>query len=336
MAATLRSKATASLGSYIKEVDAAKRPRFPTYSEQANRSRRTYHRNLFTKPLAEVLDPESLATLETRAKSALDPDRYRSRQVLKSYLSDLYGQPIPSDSFDHARDNFARKNLGMTGDTSDKAVFAQLQKTHTDEITTEKTMAEATGNLFVSTLEGVAGRSVYPEQFHGGEQQHRRRTLRSHVDAKTEWQRIAPTIPEALRPQAEEQFLRTHREARRLAVKIRPAVDQLEALFASKATTPGGENLFSDEMAQALDSLPDDPAERDAGLLGMLARRLKSWPQDQRSVIGRVFSEGITRGTFRGARGVSDTFTTLSATAAADATSALGINDDPDKPSRPT
>jgi hypothetical protein len=180
-----------------------------------------------------VLDPESFATLETRAKSALDPDRYRSRQVLKSYLSDLYGQPIPSDSYDHARDNFARKNLGMTGDTSDKAVFAQLQKTHTDEITTEKTMAEATGNLFVSTLEGIAGRSVYPETFMGGDAGTPRRTPQAApVDAKAEWQRIAPTIPEGLRPQAEEQFLRTHREARRLAVKIRPAVDHLESLFA--------------------------------------------------------------------------------------------------------
>ena len=330
---TLRSQAKASLGSYIREVDAAQRPRFPTYSEQANRSRRTYHRKLFTKPLAEVLDPESFATLETRAKTSLDPDRYRSRQVLKSYLSDLYGQPIPSDSYDHARDNFARKNLGMTGDTSDKAVFAQLQKTHTDEITTEKTMAEATGNLFVSTLEGIAGRSVYPETFMGGDAGTPRRSPQAPtVDAKAEWQRIAPTIPEALRPQAEEQFLRTHREARRLAVKIRPAVDHLESLFASKANTPGGENLFSEEMALAFDSLPDNPTERDA-VLGSLARRLKSWPQDQRSVVGRVFGEGITRGTFRGARGVSDAFTTLSATAAADATSAFGINNDPDKPS---
>ena len=327
---TMRSQAEASLRSYVGEVDAGKRPRFPTFSEQANRSRRTYHRNLFTKPLAEALDPVAFATLETRAKTSLDPDRYRSRQVLKSYLSDLHGQPIPSEHYDFARDRFARNNLGMTGDTSDKAVFAQLQKTNADEIATEKTMADATGNLFVSTLEGVAGRSVFPM---GGEAGAPRRTPQAPpVDAKAEWQKIAPTIPEALRPKAEEQFLRTHREARRLAVKIRPAVDRLESLFASKASTPGGENVFSDEMAQAFDSLPDNPAERDA-VLGTLARRLKSWPQEQRSVIGRVFGEGIARGTFRGARGVSDAFTTLSATAAADATSALGINDDPDKPS---
>ncbi len=330
---TMRTKAKASLASYVVEVDAAKRPRFPTFSEQANRSRRAYHRNLFTKPLAEALDPESFASLESRAKTSLDPERYRSRQVLKSYLGDIFGQPIPAESFDHARDMFARKNLGMTDDTSDKAVFARLQKINADEIATEKTMATASDGLFRNTLEGIAGRSVYSDWLTGGDAGTPRRTPQAPpVDGKAEWEKIAPTIPEALRPQAQEQFLRTHREARRLAVKIRPAVDHLEALFASKASTPGGENLFSDEMAQAFDSLPDVPAERDA-VLGSLARRLKSWPQDQRSVIGRVFGEGITRGIYRGSRGVSDAFTTLAASAAADATSALGINDDPDKPS---
>ena len=330
---TMRTKAKASLASYVGEVDAAKRPRFPTFSEQANRSRRAYHRNLFTKPLAEALDPESFASLESRAKTSMDPERYRSRQVLKSYLGDIFGQPIPANQYDHARQIFARKNLGMTDDTSDKAVFARLQKINADEIASEKTMATASDDLFRNTLEGIAGRSVYSNELLGADAGTPRRTPQAPpVDGKAEWEKIAPTIPEALRPQAQEQFLRTHREARRLAVKIRPAVGRLEALFASKASTPGGENLFSDEMALAFDSLPDVPAERDA-VLGSLARRLKSWPQDQRSVIGRVFGEGITRGIYRGSRGVSDAFTTLAGNAAADATSALGINDDPDKPS---
>ena len=137
---TMRRQATETLRSYTERSRAYDRPLFPKATAKANAQRNEFVRGLFTKDLVDVLPPEKHAILEARAKHATDPDAYRARQVLKSYLAQTTGAKISPRKFDFARQRFA-KQLGMKGDLSDKSVFAEIQQRYREHDNTTKGLA---------------------------------------------------------------------------------------------------------------------------------------------------------------------------------------------------
>ena len=259
------------------------RPLFPTYSAQANKARADYHRSLFTKPLADVLDPEAVARIDTRAKLARDPDRYRARAVVKSYLQDLTGSPIPPEKFDQVRGLFARQHLGLKEDTSDKAVFEALRARYTEEEATIGTIGKHSQEIFAATLAGKTGNPLEA------------------------WAAVAPEIPERLRPAAREEFLANHRAARRLNRKLAPVVDKMATSLKALRDTAretGSETGLGYLWEEAADQLPDNPQERGLAL-AMLAQRMETWDPDERAVFSRAIA-AAGRGVRQAGRGFFD------------------------------
>ncbi len=280
---TPRQIATRNLQSYAAERREYGRPLFPTYSAQANKKRADYHRSLFTKPLADVLDPEAVARIDARAKLASDPDRYRSRAVLKSYLQDLTGTPIPPEKFDQVRGLFARQHLGLKEDTSDKAVFEALRARYTEEEATIGTIGKHSQEIFAATLAGKAGNPLEA------------------------WNAVAPEIPERLRPAAREEFLANHRAARRLNRKLAPSVDKMAVTLKALRDTAretGNEIGLQDLWTEAADMLPDNPQERGLAL-AMLAQRMETWTPDDRATFSRAVA-AAGRGLRQAGRGLFD------------------------------
>jgi hypothetical protein len=286
---TARAIAREKLAAYTAERRQYGRPVFPVEAARANKARADYHRGLFLKPLEEALPPDSFAAMEARAKLASDPERYRARQVLKSYLSDVFGTKLAPEQFDQARAHFAKQHLGLKDDLGDKAVFAALRARYAEDEATMGTIDEASRKVFADTL-----------------------TAPALSDPRKAWEAVAPTIPERLRPAAREEFLANAREARRVKRKLEPGVTKAEktlrALRDTSLETGTGETGLGYLWEEAADALPDDPQERGLAL-AMLAERMNAWPEDERAAatraldaIGRGFRQA-GRGFFDGARG---------------------------------
>lgn len=307
-----------ALRSYADERRRYGRPLFPTFTAEDNRKRAEWHRGLFTKPLDQVLDPVAYARMESRAKQTSDPDRYRARMVLKSYFNDVLGGKIAKDSFNRFRMDYARQHLGLTAsEATDTAVFAALQKRFGEEAKADKDLDLARRDIWGKTFEHFAGTSRQPrtlskqvttpaEQVTQNPDGSLTKTpttstrtvdepqVPAAVDIMAEWQKIAPSFPEHLRDSARDAFLREHRTARRTARRIKPTVDAIEDelrfLIDYSRDQSGEFAALGDVWRRAAGKMPDDPNERSL-VKAALARRMESWPYDERSTLQRHFGE---------------------------------------------
>lgn len=321
---TLRSFHQQALESYVGERRAFGRPIFPTRTAEANRVRAEYHRNLFSKPLDEVLQPEDFARMQKRAKMAADPDRYQARMVLKSYLNDVNGSPIPAESFDRYRIDFARQNLGLKGLPDDKTVFAALKDRTTQDVDADKALDGLRSEINARTLESALGASVVPatkeEWQKDGDslvaKQVPAMPAPDAINPVAEWAKVRDQFPERVREAARESFFRQYRESRELGRRIRPTVDKIERVLRGIAKG-SSDMVYEGNFAQAWDDagamLPDDPREQ-ALIRSALAQRMQAWGQDERGVLERSLATGVrgvkeySRGVFSEARASGENF----------------------------
>ena len=116
-----------ALKSYVDERSKYGHELFPNVLAQQNKKRNEYLAGLYTKPLDQALDADTYANIDKVAKYTNDPEEFKQRAANRAYLSAVSGADIPLDKYDLTRTVYAQEHLGLSADTSDKAVFSAIQ-----------------------------------------------------------------------------------------------------------------------------------------------------------------------------------------------------------------
>lgn len=254
---TGRQEARKTLKAYVDRSRAFNRPLFPEATARANKKRNEYTRRLFTEDLADVLDPEQHAALEQRAKHATNPEAYRSRQILKTYLNSAAGQTIPAGKFDFARDQFAAQ-LGLKDDTSDSAVFQEIRRRYQEH-------ADTTAKL--ETVAGFIDDNVFS-------------TNPAHNGGDFITRRINELVgdfPERLQNDARSELLNHYRKTRDLKRTTKPVADRIVRYIGQAMILRG------DEAAAATDTDGVDLSQDPEILEDAVDQLLKLSPQEQQA-----------------------------------------------------
>jgi hypothetical protein len=300
---TTRTVAQAVLRSYYDERKGKGLQVFPNKTAEANKRRGEFRRNIFLKPLDEVMEPEDAARLEELSKRSSDPDRYKERQILKGYLADRFGGSIPEDQYDRIRHVFARQDLKLTGATDDRAVFAALRDRTTKESEADTMLDGLRKDIKFRTLSSALAGAAVPAD---------------PINPVEEWRKVRDQFPEHVQEAAREALFRDHREARELARRVKPTVDKIEGIL--RGIRDGSANMvyegnFSGSWDKAGELLPDDPREQ-ALIRDVLAERMKSWGEDERGTLVRSIASGVrgvkdvARGFYGQARASGENFAT--------------------------
>jgi hypothetical protein len=272
---TFRKQATQQLQTYTEARRAHNLPLFPSRTAQQQAATGAHHAALFTKPLEEALTPTQFQALESRAKLSADPDRFKQRQVLATYLSSLAGAPIPPGKLDRAISAYGRTNLGLE-DGSTPAVFTEIQRRHQENADTTKGLGPMLNDTAAAIYRGEA------------------------------WEMPdLAAIPERLRPGVRDELQRTAYESRRTAAQVRPLADSLYkwALVEQRRMTEAQEASDADpadtppiplSLSEATERFQQLDITQQAALLYQVEARLDALPAEQRATATRAWL-GISR-----------------------------------------
>ena len=229
----VKLQAQTQLADYVRtrRVQDPEAPLFPTVAGQAERMRTERLASLLTQPLADVLPAETFAALEARAATAPDPDAYRARQIVKTFIQAQTGQPLPPAKYDFVRASLARQ-LGT--ENTDTAVHSALRTRYTEHAQATEKLTAFASDIQAAELTGNAQQAADLQ----------RQTLEA--------------LPDHLRPAAMEELFRARREARdlkrRTAGKARSlarflAREQLRGAEADAIGADAGDNAAADPVA---------------------------------------------------------------------------------------
>ena len=267
---TFRKQATQQLQTYTEARRAHNLPLFPSRTAQQQAATGAHHAALFTKPLEEALTPTQFQALESRAKLSADPDRFKQRQVLATYLSSLAGAPIPPGKLDRAISAYGRTNLGLE-DGSTPAVFTEIQRRHQENADTTKGLGPMLNDTAAAIYRGEA------------------------------WEMPdLAAIPERLRPGVRDELQRTAYESRRTAAQVRPLADSLYkwALVEQRRMTEAQEASDADpadtppiplSLSEATERFQQLDITQQAALLYQVEARLDALPAEQRATATRAW-----------------------------------------------
>lgn len=257
-----KAEALDTLRTYTERSRAHDRPLFPEATQRANRQRRDTLAALIDGEPADFLGADKAAAFEQQAQSAPDPERFQARLRVKAYLEGLSGTQIAPDAYDLARDRYARQ-LGLEGDTSDKAVLAHLrERTSRHQALTAELEATA-GHLTENILNGTFDREEARERI--------RQTAKS----------LDPATREAF---TTELFLH-ERKVSDLRRAARPIADRFLRYLAEDAERrKGGQEITAERTAdtsgdpryfqEAIDQFLDLDPETQAAVGSLLSRDL--------------------------------------------------------------
>lgn len=263
------------LASYVKQARAYNRPLF---SSQTNdlRIKQNAHTNALLEgtgddSLKKALAPDQFAALTQRAKLAPDPEAYKARAINAQILATAYGSPIKPDMLDTARNHYAKTVLKMSGDTSDKAVYSELQKRKGTMKFADELVSKASEQYFQDTAAG----SVKPFE---------------------EYTAVLSAIPDDdLREQATNELRLTRRRITSLNQSVAPIASALfnyvvkDAGRADAVQIDTAVNYIGSEI-EAANRFMKLSSEQQAAVMGIIAARTKNMPPDPRTGMQRAGS----------------------------------------------
>ena len=109
-----RDELTGTPRSYVETRRASGLPVFPNRTAMENRRRNTYLRDLYTKPITEILPAEAAAKVTERQAIHPDPEAYLAREINRTFLSATTGRNLDGNNLDLVRDLYAKQNLGLS------------------------------------------------------------------------------------------------------------------------------------------------------------------------------------------------------------------------------
>jgi hypothetical protein len=277
---TPRELAVETLGAYRAHREKAGLPLFPATTAALRKAATEHHRKLFAglDKLGDALAPEQLAQVESMAKLAPDPDAFRARAVVRQYLGDMTGGKVTPETFDFARDNYARTELGLKDDTGDVAVYNAISNRHREN----DAAATATADLSRAAFE---------------------RIITTGDDDKEARDLGISLLGESHRAGALEAYYAATHEARTIRRRNKPVVDEIKGIVAeamAEDATDGYKPIDTKEagiwkrLDALADKLPDHPQER-AVVLAMLQAEWQKLPKADMEALGR-FYVGLGRG----------------------------------------
>ena len=261
------------LSKYVKQSRAYDRPLFPKQSAEQRAQLNAHTSKLLAGTdddnLKAALTPEQFSALTQRSKLAPDPDGYRARAINAQILATAYGKPVKPDMLDIARDHYAKNVLKMTGDTSDKAVYAKLQSRQKEMHAADEIVRNSTEQYFQDTASGA----VQPfEKYTAG---------------------LAAITDPDLRQNAENEIRLTRRRITDLNRSVAPIAQSLfnyvtrDADRADAMQIDTAANTIPDEVTAVNKFIKLSP-EQQSAVVGIIAARSANMPEDPRSPMSRL------------------------------------------------
>lgn len=257
----------ATLDSYRQYRRARNLPLFPTRTAAANRERADFLRNIYTKPLADVLPPDQYSIISDAATASGSPDEFLQGQVNRTFLSAVTNQPLEGAAYIATRELYARQHLGLTGEVTDAAFFNAIKTRHLEDDATSQKITEASKAAFLATLDGTP----------------------------TDTAAALATLPDTARRAAAQSIQAARIQAEELRRRSKPAVDAIASMVqAIKESPVNQEASIRQNIVSMAANLSDRREERDVEL-AILAAEFKKLPEESRTLIDRILS-GIERG----------------------------------------
>lgn len=284
-------------------------PVFPNRTVKANAARNNYLRDIFVKPLDQVLPPEAAQKLTVREKLHPEPERYRAREVNRAFLSAIAGKPLTGDSLDLVRDRYAKEHLGLKGDTSDKAVFSAIRGRHLEDAEDSKKFSGAISAALEKRL-ATAGAfqrdddmtdKPTPQGIIPADWQAPRKPL-EWVPTPEERDAILANVSERNRPEYRKRWNDAQRELTRITRKHGRTVEEITQSVMGIRDRSNPERAAVFDVDALARKLPDDPREREV-VMAMIGNALSSLPEDERNALVRIAS-GVQRGVKEAAGGI--------------------------------
>ena len=301
---TARQKATETYKAYFEHRQAKGLEPFPTMKVQAAEAMQGEFRKAYSglDTLKDNLKPEQWQQLELGGAGSQDPQEFHARAINANFFRSMVGREIPPENLSAVRDAYARDQLGLQGEVTDKAVYQAIQSRHQQD--------DADAKAFSATLQDHIGRRLDTMgKVDTAAPTDMSQTPQGKVPVgwtppkkSLEWipttedrDKALEAISERNRPAFRAKWNEAQREINRLARKAAPMVEMMAGAverFQGSDQPDAWTREFIDQWAA---KLPDEPKER-AMVLSMLGNKLSNLPTDQTEAwrrIGRSASRGM-------------------------------------------
>ena len=264
----------------------------PLFAEQTTiqRAKQTLHTQKLLAgldKLPEVLSPEQVKALDERAKLHPDPDAYRARQINRALLDMAYGKKVKPESYEMARDHYAKTVLGSTTPLDDKAFYSAMQGRAQKQQGAEKLLGEKLESLLSDTVSGK---------------------LRDTEAYIAEVKESMPDLDDTTLENIGMEMRLKRRQFRELKRTVEPIAKALTAFTFARGdradaitpqTTEGASPIPQSEFDAAQRFMALTPEQRTM-TAAIIAQQVESMPEDQRPAAlraalgaGRTFHKGV-------------------------------------------
>jgi hypothetical protein len=281
-----------TLRDYATTARAYNRPLFAEAAtlQRANQTRHTQKLLAGLDKLPEALTPEQNKALDERAKLHPDPDAYRARQINRTLLDMAYGKKVKPESYELARDHYAKTVLGSTTPLDDKAFYSAMQGRAQKQQGAEKLLGEKLESLLSDTI--------------AGKQWNIKTYLGEIKDAQ-------PDLDDTTLENIEAELRLKRRQFSDLKRTVTPIAQALTAFTFARGdradaiqNTPGSAPVPQSEFEAAQRFMALTPEQRTM-TAAMIAQSLETMPEDQRPAPLRALL-GAGRTTYNMVQGVAD------------------------------
>lgn len=281
-----------TLRDYTLTARAYNRPLFAesTQLQRADQARYTQKLLGGLDKLSSALTPEQVKSLDARANLHPDPDAYRARQINRTLLDMAYGKKVKPESYELARNHYAKTVLGSTTPLDDKAFYAALQGRAQKQQNAEKLLGEKLESLLSDTISGKAG------------------DIKSYV---TQIKDTMPDLDDSTLENIENELRLKRRQFSELKRTVTPIAQALTAFTMARGdradaivNTPGSAPVPQSEFEAAQRFMALTPEQRTM-TAAMIAQSLETMPEDQRPAPLRALL-GAGRTFYKGVQGVAD------------------------------